>query len=216
MIDTIVLRIHNISKYKRLYDQFYRPTKEKNSITKAYIDEDSGEYMEMGYSAALVFHDNNRVLPLMHRSAVYVPSSHYSVSYVISTQKDFLEFNFSIPKYIWSTNVMQFINLFDNSETILFGELQKFITEFINDNCHERPLMDDIEINRIDFCYNQFFNSKDDALAYLAEQNKLLVKYARSSGNKFRSYDTSIMYVTRRYSFKIYHKGTEFAKNDYK
>ena len=79
----------------------------------------------------------------------------------------------------------------------------------------EVPLAEDFEINRIDLCYNQFFNSKEDSLNYLDEQKKLLCKYARSSKNNYRSYDTSLLYITRRYSFKIYHKGTEFKKNDY-
>lgn len=216
MIDTIVLRIHNMSKYRLLYEQYYNPTKEKNTVTKAFVSEDTGEYMEVDYSAALVFHDNNRVLPLVHRSTKHVPSSHYTVSYAINTQADFIEFNFSIPKYLWATNIFQFVNLHDQSEILLYSQLRKFIDEFISDNLPERPLYDDIEVNRVDMCYNQFFLSKADALAYLGEQNKLLVKYARSSKNKFRAYDTSVMYVTRRYSFKIYHKGTEFAKGDYK
>jgi hypothetical protein len=31
-----------------------------------------------------------------------------------------------------------------------------------------------------------------------------------------REYSTSLMYVTKRYSAKIYHKGSEYEKNDLK
>ena len=55
-----------------------------------------------------------------------------------------------------------------------------------------------------------------DALNYLEHQKDLNIKYARASKNRYRTYDTSLMYVTNRYSFKIYHKGTEFRYHDLK
>ncbi|MGN6437527.1 MAG: phage/plasmid replication domain-containing protein [Agriterribacter sp.] len=216
MIDTIVIRIHNINNYPLLKEQFYVPSKEKNTYTEALVHEDTGEIVENTFHHGFVYHDSERFISLRHRSSTYIASSHYNLSYLLDSTKGYLEFNFSIPKYEFGTNVLQFINLFNQDESIMYSELYKFIKDFIQLNLNEKPLLDDVEINRIDLCYNQFFLSKADALAYLAEQNKLLVKFARSSSNKFRSYDTSIMYVTRRYSFKIYHKGTEFAKNDAK
>lgn len=216
MIDTIVLRIHNIDKYRIIYEQFYRPQKEKGQVTQALVDKSTGELKQVDYVYQLVYHDTDRFLPLMHRSSKYVASSHYQLSYLVNTQKNFLEFNFSIPKYVWGTNVMQFVNIFDQSGDLVYAELRNFLKGFFKDVLLEIPLDDDVEVNRLDFCYNQFFLSKADALAYLSEQSKMLVKYARSSKNKFRTYDTSILYVTRRYSFKIYHKGAEFEKNDYR
>lgn len=216
MIDTIVLRIHNIDKYKMIYEQFYRPEKERGQITQAFVDKSTGELKQVDYVHQLIYHDTNRFLPIVHRASKHIASSHYNLSYVVNPQKNYIEFNFSIPKYLWGTNIMQLINIYDQAYDLVFTELQMFLRNFFKDVLYEIPLLDDVEINRIDFCYNQFFSSKDDALAYLSEQSKMLVKFARSSKNKFRTYDTSIMYVTRRYSFKIYHKGTEFEKNDYR
>jgi len=51
-------------------------------------------------------------------------------------------------------------------------------------------------------------------LKYLEQQKKLKDKYSRSSTNGAGDYDTSLTYKTKRYSFKIYHKGTEFRQND--
>ena len=216
MIDTIVLRIHNLSKYPEIYEQYYAPANKKNSFTEGMVDKSTGEIFEMDYCPALIYHDSNRILMPRHRSHINIPSSHYHLSYSVDSKKNYLEFNFSIPKYCYSTNVMQFLNEIDSSANATFNKLISFLIKFFAENFIKTPLFEDIEINRIDLCYNQFFVSKEDALAYLDEQKKLLVKYARSSKNNFRSYDTSLMYITRRYSFKIYHKGTEFEKHDAK
>lgn len=216
MIDTIVLRIHNLSKYPQIYEQYYAPSNKKNSFTEALFDVNTGEIIETTFSSAMVFHDSNRIIKPRHRSHMRVPSSHYDLAYNVDTRKDYLEFNFSIPKYLYATNVLQFVNEIDCSCSATFSMLQGFLFKFLNQNFLQTPLFSDVEINRIDLCYNQFFDTKASALAYLEEQKKLLLKYARSSKNNYRSYDTSLMYVTRRYSFKIYHKGTEFKAHDLK
>lgn len=216
MIDTIVLRIHNLDKYPKIYEQYYNPSQKKNSFTHAIIDEETAELVEKHFQPAVIFHDSNRILLPNHRNSLFVPSSHYDLSYACNAQKNYLEFNFSIPKYLYSTNVLQFVNEYDQTAKTQFSILITFLHKFIKENFTTPPLLEDIEINRIDLCYNQFFNSKSDALAYLDEQKKLLVTKARSSKNNYRSYDTSLLYVTKRYSFKIYHKGTEFEAHDAK
>jgi hypothetical protein len=215
MIDTIILRIHNLKSYPVLYEQFYMPEK-REAVTKAMVDHDTGEVVAATQIGALIFHDSNRVLPLVHRNNINLASSHYSVSYVVNLEGDYLEFNFSIPKYLFATNVMQFVNIYDTSASSCFLELKRFLNKFLKEELLQQPIPEDIEINRIDLCYNQFFNSKEESLKYLEAQKEVNIKYARSSRNKFRNYETSLMYVTRRYSFKIYHKGTEFKKNDYR
>lgn len=216
MIDTIVLYINNLDKYPTIYEKFYAPAMAKNSFTTAYVDTSTGELIESSKTLVNIYHDNNRVLPLTHRTSISLPSSHYSVATFVNTSRNRLEFNFSIPKYLYGTNVHQFINLYDQSSYYQFNELVKFLRRFIKDNFIQEPVDEDIEINRIDLCYNQYFANKSDALLYLDKQKELLVKFARSSKNKYRTYDTSLFYVTRRYSFKIYHKGTEFEKHDFK
>jgi hypothetical protein len=66
----------------------------------------------------------------------------------------------------------------------------------------------DVEVNRIDLCFNLFFPSKHDSLEYL---RAIIEKFGK--GSVIRK-NESIHLVTDRYSFKIYHKGTEFRKND--
>lgn len=217
MIDTIVLRIHNLHLYPQLKNQFYAPANKKNSYTRALVDSETAEFIrEATYTPSMVFHDSNRIIAPVYRDSLNIPSSHYELAYSINTEKNFMEFNFSIPKFKYSQNIMQFINLNDQTASSQYNLLFSFISEFIKTRFLQTPKLSDIEINRIDLCYNQFFLNKNDALLYLEEQKKLLSKFARSSGNNKHSFSTSFVYVTRRYSFKIYHKGTEFKKHDLK
>ena len=217
MIDTIEIIIHNVRNYKTIYERFYSAQKAKGEYTEAFVNTETAEYVERSYSHSMLFHDNHSVIPIRHRSSMLIPSSHYSLSYLLDDKADTLAFNFSIPKYEYATNLFQFVDMSEpKSGQLLYAKLMKFFDDFFRYTLQEKPLLDDVEIKRIDLCYNQFFEDKDAAMQYLNEQNKLIVKYARSSKNKFRAYDSSVMYVTRRYSFKIYHKGTEFEKNDKK
>lgn len=216
MIDTIVLRIHNLKKYPQIYEQYFNPSKKKGSFTTGLVDESTGELIETTFSPGIVFHDSNRILQPRHRSNIKLPSSHYDLAYCLDTQRDFLEFNFSIPKAIFATNVLQFIHEGDQSASMMYAKLMLYLHKFLQENFIQTPLLEDVEINRIDFCYNQVFNSKIDALSYLEEQKKMVIDTAISEKNRYNNYGTTIAYTTRRYSFKVYHKGTEFAKNDYK
>ena len=41
MIDIIVIRIHNINKYTKIYEEYYNPT--KKSVTRAIVDLQTNE-----------------------------------------------------------------------------------------------------------------------------------------------------------------------------
>jgi hypothetical protein len=71
--------------------------------------------------------------------------------------------------------------------------------------------MRDIEISRIDFCFNRIFLTKKDCLDYLELLKSVHKKGQRNSVNKSKfGYDTSIYLVGRYFTLKIYHKGSEF------
>lgn len=212
MIDTIHFRINSISKYYALENQF--STQNKEGFTEVQINQDTLETSGGSEIRAILYHDYDRVIPITRRASLNIPSSNYNISYSLNKSRDFLEFNLSLPKYEFSTNILQSINYYDQSAESQFFVLLSFFDDFIKSYFIQKPDYEDIEIRRIDLCYNQFFSSKRDALDYLNLQKDLNAKYARSSKNNFRSYDTSLMYVTGRYSFKIYHKGTEFEKHD--
>ncbi|PRY50393.1 phage replication protein CRI [Arcticibacter pallidicorallinus] len=213
MIDTVHFRIHDLQKNAKLKHQL--STTDKKGSTTAEISQSTLESLQGDKIRVHLFHDSGNILPLVRRSNLNIPSSHYSVSYVIHEIRDYIEFNVAIPKYEWGTNILQYIPYYDQSPQAMFNLLRSFFFKFFkNFTCD--PDTADIEIVRLDMCYNQFFVDKNQALTYLNCQKELAVKYARSSKNNYRTYETSLFYQTRRYTFKIYHKGTEFTANDKK
>ncbi|WP_462265544.1 phage/plasmid replication domain-containing protein [Mucilaginibacter sp.] len=214
MIDTINFRLKNVSSYPTIKNQYERTT--QTGRTDMYINEDTGEITGSNKIRAILHHDSDNIMPLSKRDSLFIASSHYSVSYHYVIAKDLIDFNFAIPKYLYGTNILQFIQYYDQTPQTIYKQLISFVKTFCKKHFSDPVKMTDIEITRLDFCYNQFFPSQYDALNYLEEQKELLTKYARSSTNKYKSWDTSFMYVTGRYSFKVYHKGTEFKRNDRK
>ena len=159
---------------------------------------------------------------------IHVPSSHYNIVYIINDDKEYIDFNVSIPKYLYGNNIAQFVrpvteprfklyrdSKFMNQKKILFQRLMQFIDDFFEIN-FPGYLLDRrfLEITRIDLCYNQVFSSKAEAMRFLNYQKKMSLRNMRIDANTMQSYKTSFMYKNRDYSIKVYHKGTEYKKND--
>ncbi|AXH78158.1 MAG: structural protein [Bacteriophage sp.] len=218
MIDTIVLRVHNIPVNHLLMNDIL-----KQDFVQAKMRHDRGETLDQ---KSILYGDSNKILPLHIHMKMKIASSHYTLNLRPNFERDFIEFNFSIPKFIYSTNTFQFIDRSNYSPEFTHDKLLHFLHDFFSKYFTVIPEKKYIEINRIDLCYNQIFESKENALRYLEEQKNINIVNARSDKNKFTSFvenddlgqqkQSSIMYVTKNYSFKIYHKGTEFAKNDLK
>ncbi|MES2110954.1 MAG: phage/plasmid replication protein [Bacteroidota bacterium] len=214
MIDTLNFRLNNVTKYPLTRTQYEATT--STGETHVVVDENTGEVADNRKIRAILHHDSDSLIPLSKRSTIYIKSSHYSVSYFYNITQDFIDFNLSIPKYLYGTNIIQFVKYFSQDCNTTYDALVDFVKSFVHKHFIDVIDMKDIELTRLDLCYNQFFNSKFDAMKYLLEQKELLTKHARSTKNDYRNYDSSFMYITKRYSFKVYHKGTEFFKNDRK
>ncbi|QQL51098.1 phage/plasmid replication domain-containing protein [Mucilaginibacter ginkgonis] len=214
MIDTINFRLNNVSRYKIIESQYQQF--ERSAKTVFEVDHDTGEIADNSKIRAIMHHDSDTITPLSKRSSLFIASSHYNVSYFYNYSGNFIDFNFAIPKYMYGTNILQFVQYFGQDYESVFKHLRSFVASFVKKHFLETIDYKDLELTRLDLCYNQFFNSKYDAMKYLAEQKELMKKHARSTKNDYRSYETSLMYTTKRYSFKIYHKGTEFRKHDRK
>ncbi|GAA4914459.1 phage/plasmid replication domain-containing protein [Mucilaginibacter defluvii] len=212
MIDTIKLRLNNVSNYPLTKFRYEHTDKEGKTLIS--VDENTGECFNDTKVRAILHHDTGNIIPLTKSNSLYNASSNYKLLYKYYIKSDCLDFEFSIPKYLYGSNILQFVKWHDQDSDGMYRYLMGFIKSFFNKYSLEPIDFKDISIHRIDFSYNQFFNSKYDALKYLSEQKQLLPKYARSTKNDYTNYDTSLTYVTKRYSFKIYHKGTEFHKHD--
>ncbi|ASQ41212.1 hypothetical protein [Flavobacterium phage FLiP] len=218
MIDTIVIRVHNIEKNHLLMHNIL-----KEEFISAKVRHSHNQTLD---KKAIIYGDSGKVLPLTIHTKMKMPSSHYELNLRPHFDRDFIEFNFSIPKFVYSTNVMQFVDMRDQTPEFTYDKLLHFLHHFFITYFTLKPDNKDIEINRIDLCFNQIFDTKENALRYLEEQKNINIKHANSDTNKFVAYSESddlgvstaqtIFYKTKEYSFKIYHKGSEFKKNDLK
>lgn len=244
MLDTVVFRVHNLSKklcfdkndpkclccfdaknkecYHDVFSQMVpvlvaNSKKVKQKVKRYY---DMRDYL--AENTTLYFDEGKS-----HKNIegyLSCPSSHYYIRFYGRPQRDHLEFNFSIPKYLYGHNVAQFVQepnrmnsyypfRLDEQYKYLFNNFLKFSDYFFN---FYFPFVDkeDIEINRIDFCFNQFFRNKKDSLIFLDSIKK--IKFSNSKGFEYvqGEWGTTLMKKNKYYSFKVYHKGEEFRKND--
>lgn len=159
----------------------------------------------------------------------FLRSSNYDINYCINFQQDWMELNFSIPKYLYVTNVFQFVphyfdddykNVFDSSfdvmKSITFKRFKKFIKWFFEKEFGGLVNLYNVHLMRMDLCFNKIFDSKEDALRYLFDLKRIKKKYLRDNTEKINNYHSGIYYPTRDYTFKVYHKGSEFRNNDAK
>jgi hypothetical protein len=229
MIDTVEFRIHDLQKHKAVAIWLDRKmNKTGKSISISTGEEEFSVEQKINFRTFIKYHDTGNEQQVAHFNEL--KSNHYNIAYKIDYIRDFIAFNVSIPKYVYGTNVVlyntgpmakDFVyhkhssieqNLADSYRR-LFRFFDKFFLKQFGEITIDRR---DVEVNRIDICYNQVFSSKEASIDYLNELRKLKKKYARDATNYSRDWKTSIVYKTERYSFKVYHKGTEFAKNDAK
>jgi hypothetical protein len=237
MIDTLILRIHDVRKYRNLVKSLDIHNVKGFTTESAKVNgEDLDMLRRQGFKE---FKDQLSILKRNGSGEFLVKtkvakqlnaSNHYSFAYFVNYTANHIEFNFSIPKYTYGSNVLMFVdhigdrayNYSDCSEIEhniqrAYDRLEKFVIqlfrmEFVNVKFDPA----DIEVHRIDVCFNQVFKSKGEALKYLEYQKRKRKKHSRDEEGVIRDYATSLMYTTKRYSAKIYHKGSEYEKNDLK
>ena len=237
MIDTVIIRLHDLNKYSHhikcldIYNNNgYSTYTGKIDKAEAYqlrkanaTDKEIIDFIQKKETGDFLI--KTQVAKQMNAS------NHYQFAYLINYTKNFLEFNFSIPKYKYGTNILMFMEHendrdfkfyqsaeleynIQNCYNLFISFLHKF---FFNEFILCKPVdWKDVEIFRIDVCFNQLFRSKEEALKYLDYQKKISKKYARNEDGVMRDYATALMYTTKMFSAKIYHKGTEYQKNDLK
>jgi hypothetical protein len=230
MIDTITLNVNDLLRHKALVN--FLDNKLKPSGTTRYVkemtDDDNTTIEQKRIMKSFInFHDTHRLIEVAHFNNLQ--SWHYDINYYIDYSKDRVRFDFSLPKYIFGTNVYLMLpspfsknfsysyhselkNALYHNYTYLFKAIDRFfMTEFV-----EIPIdWGHVTISRVDICYNQLFPDKNTALEYLKLTKKIKKKGTRETSNMSRTWETSNYTKTQRYAFKIYHKGSEFRKHDF-
>lgn len=220
MIDTINLQLHDIKRHSEIYNTLRLI---KNGFRKIDVNSTGGTLNHEVTFYELTGKEKDKFI-LRSRN---IPSSHYKLIITADRTKDVINFNFSIPKYFYGHNIAQAVKNknergFDFAKIDFqyhieegFNRLIDYIKSFFDSEFPAHYLnYNKLELRRLDFCYNQVFKTKKDALDYLQAQRQIKKKYLRKNSGDSNNYKTSIFYSNQDYSVKIYHKGTEYAKND--
>ena len=225
MIDSIIIRIHHLRSKETLLKWLqWGSWKGSNDGTIEIPEHDASRHIVLKH---VEYYDTKKTTKKL-RNKHFIKSSSYNLNYLVDITNDYIEFNFSIPKYKYGTNVAQFVNhyratSFELSKNSSFqynlegtyNRLLKFIENFFSRfaGVELEKMKEDVEINRLDICFNQIFDDKQEALAYLEHQKKIKKRGERLINDKI-NFATSIYLAGKYFTFKIYHKGTEFRKND--
>lgn len=211
-----------------LSQQEFITTKTSTQVNNHYLEQERMRFTDGDYVK-----DTYRKIYGKYR----ISSSAPDVTYSINLSGGYIDFNVSIPKYLYMHNLSQFVpqidskfyrlkkgNFFDWNiqRHYLYERFIEFTKSFFNDmysyfQLHGlQPNYHYLEIRRIDLCYNQIFDSKEDSLMYLEHQKKLHKKSNLRYKQIDKEHHTSIAYHTSKHEyFKIYHKGSEYKSVRY-
>lgn len=229
MIDTIRIEISDLKKHESLAFGLFRESRFSKYEYRRQVDFEGLKRMPLNMFMDMVrYGDTKKDEAKRMYSKLHIPSSHYHVIYDVCTQRDSIWFEFSIPKYLYGNNVAQFVKSPSAKDLHLYSDkdfdvqlkkvdknLRKFIRiffkkQFLDEYIDERCVF----VSRIDYCYNQYFQNKDEARDYLELQKKFRKKWTREDSPSHGIYSYGVSYRSKLYYAKIYHKGTEYEKND--
>jgi len=137
-----------------------------------------------------------------------VPSWNYNIFYRMF--QDRVDIEFSLPKYIYGTNVLELRQHFNKCIENPYLMLTRSIKKFFNTYFYGITIdYGGVLIQRWDFCYNQVFYSRTDSLKALEYIN---IKHEKKADTK--TYEFGYIELSKSKYLKIYHKGEEFKKHD--
>ncbi len=196
-IDTIRFKIINIDKYRELEEVLYKH-----------------ECVEMGH---MKYVRSRNLVTTVEKIKEYkkatLTSASYDINFDINVIDKYMLFEFSLPKYWLTSNVFNFP--MDPQENI-YKKLVWGIKQFLLYEFKLQVPDIDLEILRVDICYNYRFKTVQNKVDYkFAIEERFNDFFPKGKTIKYENNNT-IMYKTREYSFKMYDKGEEFAKHDYK
>jgi hypothetical protein len=114
MVDTIVIRVHNLKKHDELVKyvnkNFNGTERVSAKIPKAEMDELKKPTVDEKYLIDYFRATRTGTHLIRYRKQKRVNNSgNYYFQAFENRDRDFMEFNFSIPKYIYGTNIFQFV-----------------------------------------------------------------------------------------------------------
>jgi hypothetical protein len=237
MVDSICLKITNLMQYQWIGEVLNLETK-RQGITVLNCECLEGDYQNKIAAIKEIRYNDTGKRKVFYSNKIFLPSSHYYLAYKIDDIANCVDFNFSIPKYLYGTNIIQFVphvtdrknyharsdvENFEYVKRITFDRLMAFLDFFINQLKYQQVengkvvkytiSKRDVEIVRLDLCFNQYFKSFDDAITYLTYQKRIKKSYIRDNSNNHTDWGSSIFLQADTYVAKIYHKGKEYSSS---
>lgn len=182
--------------------------------------------------------DNSNVVEKISysRSSYIVPSSRYAMSFKINDIQNYIDIELSLPKYFYGQNLNQLVKNhrefydgmnyassanFENHCKYAYEHISIFLKDLKQTLQPERDKLNgkvffyksEVEVTRIDLCFNQIHPTKSDALEYLKVLKRRSILGANARNKREYGQET-VMWTFKNYSFKVYHKGSEFEVND--
>ena len=217
VIDTVKLAIHcpilmdskgnKIRPYNRiLYDILLKNvTQNKSGFV---LNSTQGIFTRTNESLFLgksTIYDNFERLILDGK--VLCPSHNYNMHFRVFEERVDLEF--SIPKFIYGTNVIQLVQHYKRIHTP-YEILVKSLKKIFEETFFGVPVnWGAVELIRWDLCFNQIFKTREESIKAL----KYIKLKHQSKGDKL-NYEFGLIQLTKTNYLKIYHKGEEFEKHD--
>jgi len=217
MIDTVKLAIHCPIMYdvqgnkhrpynSTLYDILLVNVKQNNS--GFILNREHGIYTR-GKDSVFQGKANiyNTFEMLILDGSVQCPSHNYNMHFRVFEER--VEIEFSLPKFIYGTNVFQLLKHYQRRHDPyeIFVQALKKVFEDIFFNV---PVVwGAVELLRWDVCFNQVFKSREQSIKAL----KYIKLKHQSKGDKL-NYEYGLIQLTKTNYLKIYHKGEEFKKHD--
>lgn len=170
---------------------------------------------------------------------IATPSSDYRIQFWASENADAITLRFAIPKYLYNHNIAQFVPNYASErfkrEPFSMREwsgqikhIRQRIIEIIYTLFDDLSVMlntesianfdiSNVEVKRLDLCYNQYHTSKENVLDYLNAQKKIFTSRVKKNTQTYDTMETSLYYrhSDDGFYFKIYHKGSEFLHADF-
>lgn len=227
MIDTVVFTLHDLKYHKAIADTLYQRHNQTGVTRLQKVSDSEKEKPSLKLVDYTYFHETeNEVLNCYWDK---IPSHNYDIAFKLDFNKDRIEFNCSIPKYYYRTNVFLLTPEFNSPDYHQFRDsgilhqlqsmyplLKNFFLRFFKDQFDELPWLEtNLEINRLDLCYNFVFGTSGEAVDYMNYLKAAKKKYLRKD-SKATQYESSVYFPQKNYTFKIYHKLPEFLKHDLK
>jgi len=211
MLDSVVIVVHGLK------DLLYQP--QPGKVDKVAVP--TREYVEF-----LRYPDSGNFIELSHVQNLVHDSWHYNASAFVDHQADQVTVNFSIPKMLYGNNILQFVQndkiLGGDSDTVeyhlatlyqrFYKQVKRAVFLWYGKDVPDHR----IEVKRLDFCFNCFFPTKQDAVLYFNALRDIKKKYARKATTSYNHWETSLHFSTQSHGFKVYLKGPEYDKHDRK